>query len=107
MILKLAEKYRDPDRPFVYQQAVSICPGVHTDIPTGFTDIEKYNGTFGHKINHNYDRNINPDFVDTARYGLLTVWRTIQPIKKGQELFTTYNWNPDQHPWLKKELENL
>ena len=99
---RLAKKYQNPDAPFVYQQAVSVCPGVHTDIPHGFEDIKVYNGTYGHKINHHHDRNVNPDFVDTARYGLLTLWRTIKPIKKGEELLTTYNWNPDKYPWIRK-----
>jgi hypothetical protein len=29
------------------------------DIPIGYTDALKYNGTLAHKANHNFDNNVN------------------------------------------------
>ena len=41
-----------------YTQHVGICKGVVVDIPKGFEDSSKYNGTLAHKTNMNFDSNV-------------------------------------------------
>ena len=38
------------------------------DIPLDYRSTEKYNGTFGHKANHNFDSNVKYSLIETARY---------------------------------------
>ena len=45
-----------------YRHSIGLC-GMVADIPKGYTDITKYNGTMAHKMNHNFDNSIQFDFV--------------------------------------------
>ena len=38
------------------------------NIPFGYQSTEKYNGTFGHKANHNFNSNMKFTLTETARY---------------------------------------
>ena len=37
-----------------YTQNIGFCDGVKVDIPKGFEDISKYNGTLAHKAQHSF-----------------------------------------------------
>lgn len=45
-----------------YSHSIGLCE-MAVDIPKGYTDITKYNGTMAHKINHNFDNSIKYSYV--------------------------------------------
>ena len=51
----LHEKYQTEN---AYTQMLGVCPNNHVDIPKGFEDVAKYNGTLAHKTNFGFDRNV-------------------------------------------------
>ena len=50
----LEEKY---DSGHAYTQFIGTCEGVKVDIPKGFEDASKYNGTLAHKTQHDFNPN--------------------------------------------------
>lgn len=93
-----------------YMHNTGLC-SVVVDIPKGYVDIKKYNGTMGHKINHNFNNSIQYDYVrlpnlpqneqnllnlyfqvDSVRYGLVGIFTAIKDIKKGEQLFSNYGY---------------
>ena len=50
----LEEKY---DSGHAYTQLIGMCEGVKVDIPKGFEDASKYNGTLAHKTQHDFNPN--------------------------------------------------
>ena len=50
----LAQKYLDPKKPNAYLHRIPFGSDLRVDIPHGFEPIEKYNATYGHKINHSF-----------------------------------------------------
>ena len=43
--------------PNAYRHAIEFGTGI-LDIPRGYEDTLRYNGTLGHKANHSFNRNI-------------------------------------------------
>ena len=50
----------DPESP--YKFIIAYCEN-RFDIPKGFEDVAKYNGTLGHKANHNFNENVINSYV--------------------------------------------
>ena len=50
-----------------YTQKIGACHDMlmRVDIPIGFEDISKYNGTLSHKANHNFESNVMVTSVST------------------------------------------
>ena len=51
-----AEMVQSPDLD--YRHTIGFGPGL-LDIPKGFEDTKKYNGTLAHKMNHDFENNVN------------------------------------------------
>jgi len=99
---KLDQKFRrDEASPAFgsYTQNIGFCDGVKVDIPKGFEDTSKYNGTLAHKAQHSFgEANVYLTTVDTARYGLLVGMITKRNIKRGEQVMNNYlyyNGNPE------------
>lgn len=50
------------NREAQYKHSVGVCDVV-LDIPEGYEDVSKYNGTLAHKCNHNFLPNVDHYFV--------------------------------------------
>ena len=83
----LEEKY---DSGHAYTQTIGGCEGVKIDIPKGFEDASKYNGTLAHKTQHDFNPNGEMRRVDTARYGHIVGFFTIKEVKKGEQFLSNY-----------------
>merc|ERR1719411_1863750 len=85
----LAQKYLDPKKPNAYLHRIPFGSNLRVDIPHGFEPIEKYNATYGHKINHSFGITyVHYSYADTPRNGLIAMWKSSRPIKKGQQIFS-------------------
>ena len=53
------------------------------DVPPGYGSTKKYNGTLGHKANHNFDATVKFSSMETARYYFVAyfLFRIIYPSK--------------------------
>ena len=50
----IGDKY---DSGHAYTQLIGMCKGFKVDIPKGFEDASKYNGTLAHKTQHDFNPN--------------------------------------------------
>ena len=50
----MPDRYIDKAKPGSYKHAITFCANGKVDIPHGFEPIDKYNATYGHKINHSF-----------------------------------------------------
>ncbi len=66
-------------------------------------DLNKYRATLAHKINHSFNHNCRFEVVHHARFGLIPAVRTVQPVKKDDELLCHYNMPYDMSaPWYQE-----
>ena len=52
--------------PNAYRHNIGFGTGL-LDIPRGYEDAQKYNGTLGHKANHSFDKNVFISYVSLIR----------------------------------------
>ena len=50
-----------------YRHKIGFGTGI-LDIPRGFEDTRKYNGTLGHKTNHSFNNNVNITYVSSTTH---------------------------------------
>ena len=60
--IELNKEDIDEEHPNAYRHSVGLCEAV-VDIPKGFEPADKYNATFGHKINHNFENTVEYFYV--------------------------------------------
>ena len=67
-----------------YTQNIGFCDGVKVDIPKGFEDTSKYNGTLAHKAQHSFGE---------ANVYLTTVcWFKLRLLKYRTRAIITRSW---------------
>ena len=54
----MADEYIDHAKPGGYRHSLMFCDLGRVDIPHGFEPIDKYNATYGHKINHSFGNDV-------------------------------------------------
>ena len=52
--------------PNAYRHNIGFGTG-NLDIPRGYEDTQKYNGTLGHKANHSFNKNVFISYVSLIR----------------------------------------
>merc|ERR1712168_557865 len=78
------------------------------DIPPEFEPMDKFRGTLGHKLNHNFKPNSRYTAVDSPRFGLIgAVEAPFRDLKEGEELLTNYGYalGPKWYQELRKKQE--
>ena len=59
---------------------------------------KKYNGTLGHKVNHDFIPNSIFINVETPRFGVIVGIKTVEPVMMDQEYFTNYRYSMETAP---------
>ena len=72
------------------------------DVPYEYGSTDKFQGTLGHKVNHNFEYNSMFTPIETARFGIILSIKSKKPIKKNQECFVHYGYTLGKGPkWYK------
>ena len=72
-----------------------IHPEICIDIPERFRSLVNYRTTLGHKVNHKFSDETNSYFevVKHPLFGVITALVADKVIRRGEEVFTNYNYN--------------
>ena len=62
------------------------------NMPPGYRELNEYNATLGHLINHSKDPNAAFSMFDHPRFGKIRSIELIKDVKEGQELFCDYGY---------------
>ena len=82
--------------------------GERMDIPQEFVSRENYTATLGHKVNHSFVPNCFEWFLDHPRFGVIPCHKTKRDLKKGEELFLDYEYDPYNCPaWFELALRRF
>ena len=76
-------------------------------IPKNSININTYNASFGHKINHNSDFNVDAGYIDHPRFGKIRSIVTTSHLKAGQELFCEYSNTVDSTTFVKQVFRDF
>ena len=72
--------------------------------PRDGEDAGSYQATLGHKANHKFapGNNCRYAWTDSARFGLIMSVVTTREVRRGEELFTDYNYPANTKlPWYR------
>ena len=76
-------------------------------IPPQYIDINAYNASLGHKINHNSDYNVDAGYIDHPRFGKIRSIVTTQDIQAGQEIFCQYSSTVDTTTFVRQMYKDF
>lgn len=76
-------------------------------IPKNWTPIHAYNASFGHKINHNSDFNVDAGYINHPRFGKIRSIVTTQDLEAGEELFCQYSNTIDGTTFVRQVFKDF
>ena len=76
-------------------------------IPPKDIDINVYNASLGHKINHNSDYNVDAGYIDHPRFGKIRSIVTTKEIQAGQEIFCQYSSTVDTSTFVRQMYKDF
>ena len=76
-------------------------------IPEKYININAYNATFGHKINHNSDYNVDAGYLNHPRFGKIRSIVTTKNLKAGDELFCQYSNTIDSTTFVRQVFRDF
>ena len=82
-----------------------IHPEICIDVPERFRSVVAYRTTLGHKVNHKFSDESNSYFevVKHPLFGVIVALVADQVIRRGEEVFTNYNYNLKTAPdWYRE-----
>jgi hypothetical protein len=76
-------------------------------VPKDYISMNAYNASFGHKLNHNSDNNVDAGYMDHPRFGRIRSIVTTKDLKAGQELFCEYAATVDGGTFVRQVFKDL
>jgi len=76
-------------------------------IPKNYININAYNASSGHKINHNSDYNVDAGYIDHPRFGKIRSIVTTKNLKAGEEIFCEYSNTIDTTTFVRQVFRDF
>ena len=76
-------------------------------VPKEYISINAYNASFGHKINHNSEANVDAGYIDHPRFGRIRSIVTTKDVKAGQEIFCQYAGTVDSTTFVRQIFKDF
>ena len=83
---------------------ISLDDEVVIDVPQGWSSVERYCASLGHKANHSSDPNCKYDHFVHPRFGPIKCVRTLRHVPAGEELTCDYGYH---HKLPGSEIDDL
>lgn len=109
--MKMCLEKTQGDQEKCHKNRIRTYLGDVIDLPPWLDDLNIYNATLGHKVNHRFSPGANVKFcnLDHPRFGYIACLYSIKEILEGEELFVDYgyvygSYLADLAPWYWKLL---